>query len=99
MTARCGRVMRRYEAVHGALPEAPECGRPAGHNGPCRTVQAMAREAPKEAARLRARRFRAWLEANMPEQWQADNRAALEAALAGGGLQTWRERMRPGSAA
>ena len=48
--------MRRYEAVHGALPEAPECGRPAGHNGPCRSVLAMVRDRPKMLARQAGRR-------------------------------------------
>lgn len=39
--------MRAYEAVWGALPEGPVCGRPEGHSLPHRSVQAVA------AARLR----------------------------------------------
>ncbi|HXJ28692.1 MAG TPA: hypothetical protein VNH17_23495 [Streptosporangiaceae bacterium] len=38
MTPRCGRVLRRYEP-RGWPPVLfdPVCGRPEGHNGPCRS--------------------------------------------------------------
>ena len=49
MTPRCGRPMQRYEACNGPMPEEPACGRPAGHNGRCRTVQALRREGYRQA--------------------------------------------------
>ena len=42
---RCGRTMARYEPT-GWPPvlEDPVCGRPEGHNGPCRSAQAWTRQ-------------------------------------------------------
>ena len=54
LVPRCGKPMRRFEAVWGALPEEPECGRPRGHNGPCRSVPAVARIYAEANARLAA---------------------------------------------
>jgi len=94
VTARCGRVMRRYEKVHGALPEAPECGRPAGHNGPCRSVLAMVRDRPKMLARQAVFRRRRREAAR-----QAGRRAVLAAAVAPNGtpgrdMRAWERRHR-----
>jgi hypothetical protein len=54
LSPRCGRVMRRYETP-GSAPvlEDPRCGRPAGHNGPCRSVAALGRESVAKTAYLR----------------------------------------------
>ena len=52
--------MRRYEAVWGPQPEPPQCGRPAGHGGPCRSPQALQRA--EDAARGRPRgKVNVWL--------------------------------------
>ena len=59
VTARCGRVMRRYESVHGALLDDLLCGRPAGHNGPCRSGIAWDRYLREDRARLAVARERA----------------------------------------
>jgi hypothetical protein len=48
--------MQRREAIWGALPETPECGRPEGHNGACRTVMAVRRKQETDMARLARRR-------------------------------------------
>ena len=40
---RCGKPMTRYEASNGPMLEDAACGRPVGHHGPCRSVQAWAR--------------------------------------------------------
>lgn len=56
MTPRCGRPLRRYEAVWGALLDDPVCGRPAGHSGQCRSVQALRRKYADSAARMTAAR-------------------------------------------
>ena len=56
MTPRCGRVMRRVEAVWGALPDEVTCGRPEGHNGEHRTVMGVRRKQEADAARLNRRR-------------------------------------------
>ena len=41
---RCGKPMARYEASNGPMPEVPACARPEGHNGPCRSAAAWARQ-------------------------------------------------------
>lgn len=56
VTPRCGRPMRRYEAVWGALPEEPECGRPEDHTGQCRSSMALKRDHEKNLARQRRRK-------------------------------------------
>jgi hypothetical protein len=65
VTPRCAEPMRRYEACNGALPDGPWCGRPAAHNGPHRSVQALERQRPKDrvkaARRERSRRLHARL--------------------------------------
>jgi hypothetical protein len=33
--------MHKYEAAHGPLLDDVTCGRPEGHNGVCRSVQAL----------------------------------------------------------
>jgi hypothetical protein len=48
--------MLRFEAVWGALLEVPECGRPEGHNGPCRTVLGVRRKQEADTARWTQRR-------------------------------------------
>ena len=40
---RCGKPMTRYEASNGPMFDQPECARPEGHNGPCRSSAAWAR--------------------------------------------------------
>ena len=68
--------MARYETVHGPLLDDPVCGRPAGHNGPCRSVMSLASERPKDLARnARWKRERRWREQ------AAGRRAVLAAAL------------------
>ena len=74
MTPRCGRVLRRYEAVWGALLEDPVCGRPEGHNPPCRSVQAVAAAAERER--------KSWPE-KRERRRQAQRRAVLAEALRG----------------
>jgi len=80
VTPRCGRVLRRYEAVWGALLEDPVCGRPEGHNPPCRSAQAVAAARQRDLAPMRAqqnnelrnaRRRRAQLAAQAGEQSRA----------------------------
>ena len=56
MMPRCGRPMQRREAIWGAQPETPVCGRPEGHNGQCRSVAAVRRKHAADNARLRRRR-------------------------------------------
>jgi hypothetical protein len=46
-TPRCGHPIQGYEAVWGALLDQVICGRPAGHNGGHRSVQALERERSK----------------------------------------------------
>jgi hypothetical protein len=76
--------MRRFEAVHGALLEDPVCGRPAGHNGQCRSVLALEKQRPKETARVnRWRRSRR-------RELQAQRRAVLAEALRGFDCDGWR---------
>ena len=41
---RCGKPMTRYEASNGPMPEEPECARPEGHRGRCRSAAALARK-------------------------------------------------------
>ena len=54
--------MRRLEAVWGALLEDPVCGRPEGHNPPCRSVQSVQRARTGDLARQRDReRVNVWL--------------------------------------
>jgi hypothetical protein len=48
--------MQRREAIWGALLEDPPCGRPEGHNGPCRSVMAVRRKQETDTARLARRR-------------------------------------------
>ena len=53
MTApRCGKPMTRYEAANGPMPEEPECARPAGHHGRCRSVAALARKYQADNVRI-----------------------------------------------
>lgn len=47
MRPRCGREMHAYEGVWGALLDPVTCGRPQGHNGRCRSVQALRRTAER----------------------------------------------------
>ena len=58
LAPRCGKAMRLVEAAWGALPEGLRCGRPAGHNGPCRSPQALAKAAGYERRTWPARRER-----------------------------------------
>ena len=56
--------MRRLEAVWGALLEDPVCGRPEGHNPPCRSAQSVQRARTGDLARQRRRyqeRVNVWL--------------------------------------
>jgi len=48
---RCGVPIHPYEAVWGALLDDVVCGRPAGHNPPHRSVQAVAAAAERDRAR------------------------------------------------
>jgi hypothetical protein len=48
--------MQRREAIWGALPEVPVCGRPEGHNGEHRTVMGVRRKQEADMARLSRRR-------------------------------------------
>lgn len=59
-TPRCGKPMTRYEASNGPMPEPPECARPAGHNGMCRSSAALARKYAADAARITAVRQTGW---------------------------------------
>ena len=66
--------MRRHEAAHGALLDDVLCGRPAGHNGPCRSPQSLAKALeldrkrwPAEHERRRQRRRREVLAAALRE--------------------------------
>jgi len=82
---RCGRPMLGYEAVWGALLDEVTCGRPEGHNGPHRSVQALRKALEGErrtwAAKSAARRERAR---------QARRRAVLAEALRGFDCDGWR---------
>jgi hypothetical protein len=49
--------MRLHEAANGPLPDGLWCGRPAAHNGPHRSVQALERQRPKDLVKA-ARRYR-----------------------------------------
>lgn len=44
LAPRCGKPMTRYEASNGPMPEQPECARPEGHSGMCRSGPALARK-------------------------------------------------------
>ncbi len=66
--------MLRFEAVWGALLEDPVCGRPEGHNGPCRSVLAVAAAVERERRSWPAKRER---------RRQARRRAVLAGALRG----------------
>lgn len=68
--------MQRREAIWGALPEAPPCGRPEGHNGHCRTVMAVRRKQETDSARLNRRRRE-----QRERERQERRRAVLAAAL------------------
>jgi hypothetical protein len=73
--------MLRFEAVWGALLEDPACGRPEGHNGPCRSVQAVAAAVERERRSWPAKRER---------RRQARRRAVLAEALRGFDCDGWR---------
>lgn len=64
MSPRCGKPMRRFEAVWGPQPEEPECGRREGHNPPCRSVQAVRQYLAADVARIAAAR-----QAGRYERW------------------------------
>ena len=51
---RCGKPMTRYEASNGPMLEDPECARPEGHPGPCRSAPALARKYRADVARVAA---------------------------------------------
>lgn len=58
---RCGKTLAldgRYErgGIAGDPGNPPACGRPDGHNGPCRSAAALARYAPADTARITAGR-------------------------------------------
>lgn len=58
---RCGRVLAldgRFErgGVPGDPGDPPRCGRPDGHNGRCRSAEAVARYLRADVARAAARR-------------------------------------------
>jgi hypothetical protein len=72
VTPRCGRVMQRREATWGALLDEVTCGRPEGHNAPCRSVQAVAAAVERERRTWPAKRER---------RLQARRRAVLAEAL------------------
>lgn len=53
MTARrCGKPMLRYDTTASRAPDNPVCGRAEGHNGQCRSEEAVKRNT--NADRLRA---------------------------------------------
>ena len=52
MNARCGKPMTRYEAANGPMLEQPECARPEGHRGRCRSAAALTRKYRADAARI-----------------------------------------------
>ena len=52
MIPRCGKPMTRYEASNGPMPEEPECARPAGHRGQCRSAAALTRKYQADNARI-----------------------------------------------
>jgi hypothetical protein len=60
-TDRCNRALALRE--RGSIPADPgeprPCGRPAGHNGPCRSEQALARYAQAERERWHTDEYRA----------------------------------------
>lgn len=72
MRPRCGRLMTPYEAVWGALLDDVMCGRPLGHNGQCRSVQAVS----KERERYRAN----WPKYREKRQQRREMRRAQEKA-------------------
>ena len=81
---RCGRVLKPYEGVWGALLGDVRCGRPEGHRGVCRSVQLLERERqmhqlrqPQVNARRKAERARV-----SRERLMADLAAAVEQASA-----------------
>ena len=57
---RCGKPMfqhkaanvYRYEAANGPMLDTPTCARPECHNGPCRSAASIARQRPKDIARV-----------------------------------------------
>ena len=55
---RCGKPMTAYEAANGPMLEQPECARPEGHRGCCRSAAALARKYQADAARVAAVRRR-----------------------------------------
>ena len=73
-TPRCGRVMLPYEGIGGALLDDVVCGRPEGHNGKCRSVQALDRARERDRARWPVVR---------EQRRQAKRRAVLAEALRG----------------
>lgn len=79
MRPRCGTEMTPYEAVWGALLDPVVCGRPEGHTGVHRSVQAMRKERERERLRWKEyhRRSRARLE---QERVRAELMASVEAA-------------------
>jgi hypothetical protein len=60
MTAspRCCKLMIRYEAANGPMIDQPECARPEGHAGMCRSGIALARKYAADRDRIYAMRAR-----------------------------------------
>ena len=52
---RCGRPMRRYKTASSG-PGVTSCGRPAGHSGRCRSLEACARYQAADVIRITAKR-------------------------------------------
>lgn len=55
---RCGKPMTRRETANGPQLEQPECGRSEGHNPPCRSAAALARQYRADVTRAARRRVR-----------------------------------------
>lgn len=56
LSPRCGKPMLRYEAANGPMLDQPECARPEGHAGMCRTGPALARKYAADRDRIYALR-------------------------------------------
>jgi hypothetical protein len=57
LAPRCARPMRRYKSAGWDAGQS-ECGRPAGHNGACRTREACVKYLAADARRIKAKRDR-----------------------------------------
>lgn len=58
LSPRCGKPMLRYEACNGPMIDQPECARPEGHAGMCRSGAALARKYAADRDRIYALRAR-----------------------------------------